>query len=281
MKRKTKLTAFKQTLPETSMARMEVVQGISVSSVISDDNVAITSNEVDMLPSRNLRSCQSDDSDKEKYPPKCKKLDLILAQDLGEEKLTTIPLEKRRKVSSVKIKLEEDNASPTLTLHSSSSPTFFTSPVSMMQPRTKKNKKRRIPYTLVEASKGNKCPTVGCDGIGHTTGMYAMHFAVSGCPLAHGKTAEECKARRDELNRLRVKSMPEEEEGEEDGAVGGWDSGDRPLCRSQRSVMGGTVVGGGSGSVPTMMSCYKKISSQVRLSFLLFRSSISAFSSSL
>lgn len=54
-------------------------------------------------------------------------------------------------------------------------------------------KRKRIPYTLVEANKGNKCPTEGCDGMGHITGLYAMHYAVSGCPLAHGKTPEECK----------------------------------------------------------------------------------------
>ena len=68
-------------------------------------------------------------------------------------------------------------------------------------------KRKRIPYTLVEASKGNRCPTSGCDGVGHITGLYAMHFAVSGCPLAHGKTPEECKARREELNRLRNKNF--------------------------------------------------------------------------
>ena len=69
-------------------------------------------------------------------------------------------------------------------------------------------KRKRIPYTLVEASKGNHCPTPGCDGVGHLTGMYAMHFAVSGCPKAHGKTPEECRARREELNRLRLKAIP-------------------------------------------------------------------------
>ena len=69
-------------------------------------------------------------------------------------------------------------------------------------------KRKRIPYTLVEASKGNHCPTPGCDGVGHLTGMYAMHFAISGCPKAHGKTPEECRARREELNRLRLKAIP-------------------------------------------------------------------------
>ena len=35
-----------------------------------------------------------------------------------------------------------------------------------------------------------------------------MHFAPSGCPLAHGKTPEECKSRRIALNHLRQKSLP-------------------------------------------------------------------------
>ncbi len=52
-------------------------------------------------------------------------------------------------------------------------------------PQTPK-KRKRIPYTLVEASKGNRCPTVGCDGKGHITGLYSMHYAVSGCPTARG-----------------------------------------------------------------------------------------------
>ncbi len=75
-----------------------------------------------------------------------------------------------------------------------------------------RQKRKRIPYTLVEASKGNRCPTPGCDGIGHVTGLYAMHFAVSGCPKAHGKTPKECRARREALNHLRVRNMPIEEE---------------------------------------------------------------------
>ena len=50
--------------------------------------------------------------------------------------------------------------------------------------------------------------STGCDGLGHITGLYAMHFAPSGCPLAHGKTPEECKSRRIALNHLRQKSLP-------------------------------------------------------------------------
>ena len=48
----------------------------------------------------------------------------------------------------------------------------------------RKKGRKRIPFTLVEASKGNKCPTPGCEGLGHVTGVYAMHYAVSGCPMA-------------------------------------------------------------------------------------------------
>ena len=87
-------------------------------------------------------------------------------------------------------------------------------------------KKESVFHTsLVEVSKGNHCPTPGCTGIGHVTGMYAMHYAVSGCPKAHGKTPEECKvrdswtpplitpilffqARREELNKLKILTTP-------------------------------------------------------------------------
>ena len=48
----------------------------------------------------------------------------------------------------------------------------------------RKKGRKRIPFTLVEASKGNRCPTPNCNGHGHVTGLYAMHYAVSGCPIA-------------------------------------------------------------------------------------------------
>ena len=51
-------------------------------------------------------------------------------------------------------------------------------------------KRKRIPYTLVEASKGKKCPTPGCNGLGHVTGLYSMHYAESGCPIAAQKKKE-------------------------------------------------------------------------------------------
>ena len=71
-------------------------------------------------------------------------------------------------------------------IHTHTQPTSSTTPVrkrsSLNAPRKKSRK--RIPFTLVEASKGNHCPTPGCDGQGHVTGLYAMHYAVSGCPIA-------------------------------------------------------------------------------------------------
>lgn len=135
------------------------------------------------------------------------------------------------------------------------SPSLGISPPTADRPR----KKKRIPFTLVEASKGNRCPTEGCEGLGHITGLYAMHFAVSGCPIARGKTAEECKARREELNRLLSKNMPTE--GEESGLEGGVAMGERSLRRMQRSTV--DDLAGGRGSVASL-SVGRKTHAQVK-----------------
>ena len=81
---------------------------------------------------------------------------------------------------------------------------------------SRKKSRKRIPFTLVEASKGNHCPTPGCDGHGHVTGLYAMHYAVSGCPIA---------ARNKMAGNAASKVRERVEEGEEEG--GGKDGGER------------------------------------------------------
>ncbi|TRY93950.1 hypothetical protein DNTS_022027 [Danionella cerebrum] len=40
-----------------------------------------------------------------------------------------------------------------------------------------------------------KCPTPGCNSLGHLTGKHERHFAISGCPLYHNLSADECKVK--------------------------------------------------------------------------------------
>ncbi|XP_043911014.1 histone acetyltransferase KAT7 isoform X2 [Protopterus annectens] len=40
-----------------------------------------------------------------------------------------------------------------------------------------------------------KCPTPGCNSLGHLTGKHERHFTISGCPLYHNLSADECKVR--------------------------------------------------------------------------------------
>ncbi|XP_067333130.1 histone acetyltransferase KAT7-like isoform X6 [Channa argus] len=40
-----------------------------------------------------------------------------------------------------------------------------------------------------------KCPTPGCNSLGHLTGRHERHFSISGCPLYHNLSADECKGR--------------------------------------------------------------------------------------
>ncbi|KAK7919792.1 hypothetical protein WMY93_011076 [Mugilogobius chulae] len=40
-----------------------------------------------------------------------------------------------------------------------------------------------------------KCPTPGCNSLGHLTGKHERHFAVSGCPLYHNLSADDCKVK--------------------------------------------------------------------------------------
>ena len=190
------------------------------------------------------------------------------------ETLEATPLVKRKRLvslsSALTPKLEPpQGSSPAGPSPSGPSPSSGPSPGLLPSPRSSelpfsaltpdRPRKKRIPYTLVEASKGNRCPTEGCDGHGHITGMYEMHFAVSGCPKAHGKTAEECKARREELNRLRSKTLSSQGEGEESGAVKGVFLGERSLRRTQRSTVEDIVHGRGHAA---SLSMTRKMQSQ-------------------
>ncbi|KAI4887688.1 hypothetical protein NFI96_005897 [Prochilodus magdalenae] len=40
-----------------------------------------------------------------------------------------------------------------------------------------------------------KCPTPGCNSLGHLTGKHERHFSISGCPLYHNLSADECKVK--------------------------------------------------------------------------------------
>ena len=137
------------------------------------------------------------------------------------------------KASASAVETHQRTASVSLTPELKPDVAALTSSLSSDRPR----KRKRIPYTLVEASKGNHCPTYGCDGVGHITGLYAMHFAVSGCPIAHGKTPEECKARREMLNRLRSKTLPPDVgDGGGGGGYGECSQSSKPLRKTPRSI---------------------------------------------
>ncbi|XP_078465372.1 histone acetyltransferase KAT7-like isoform X9 [Lampetra planeri] len=51
----------------------------------------------------------------------------------------------------------------------------------------------------------SKCPTPGCDSLGHLTGKHERHFSISGCPLYHNLSAEECKASPSKQQRFKEK----------------------------------------------------------------------------
>uniref|UniRef100_A0A8C6SWR3 Histone acetyltransferase n=1 Tax=Neogobius melanostomus TaxID=47308 RepID=A0A8C6SWR3_9GOBI len=50
-----------------------------------------------------------------------------------------------------------------------------------------------------------KCPTPGCNSLGHLTGRHERHFSISGCPLYHNLSSDECKAPSDRQLRYKEK----------------------------------------------------------------------------
>ncbi|KAM9426465.1 histone acetyltransferase KAT7 [Pholidichthys leucotaenia] len=58
-----------------------------------------------------------------------------------------------------------------------------------------------------------KCPTPGCNSLGHLTGRHERHFAVSGCPLYHNLSADECK-----VKAISREKQEEEIKGQEDSS---------------------------------------------------------------
>ncbi|KAI3365599.1 hypothetical protein L3Q82_010681 [Scortum barcoo] len=56
-----------------------------------------------------------------------------------------------------------------------------------------------------------KCPTPGCNSLGHLTGKHERHFAVSGCPLYHNLSADECKVKAISREKQEEEVKPQEE----------------------------------------------------------------------
>lgn len=56
--------------------------------------------------------------------------------------------------------------------------------------------KRATPLT--DYNENSRCPFPGCDSQGHMTGKHETHRTISGCPLYHNTTADECKKRFEE-----------------------------------------------------------------------------------
>ena len=95
---------------------------------------------------------------------------------------TAMSLEPKEE-STVSIATDKSTITPSIQLTPSEP-----CPPEEVESKPPSKKRKRIPFTLIEASKGIRCPTPGCSGVGHVTGKYTMHYAVSGCPMASKAT---------------------------------------------------------------------------------------------
>ncbi|XP_077591478.1 histone acetyltransferase KAT7-like isoform X2 [Stigmatopora nigra] len=57
-----------------------------------------------------------------------------------------------------------------------------------------------------------KCPTPGCNSLGHLTGRHERHFSISGCPLYHNLSADECKGKVSTREKQADERMPSHDE---------------------------------------------------------------------
>ncbi|KAH3707378.1 histone acetyltransferase KAT7-like [Dreissena polymorpha] len=67
-----------------------------------------------------------------------------------------------------------------------------------MSPWVEKRATPSLDYNETNA----KCPLPGCDSKGHLTGKHDSHRTLSACPLYHNTTAEACKERHDERQKI-------------------------------------------------------------------------------
>lgn len=79
-----------------------------------------------------------------------------------------------------------------------------------------------------------KCPTPGCNSLGHLTGKHERHFAISGCPLYHNLSADERKFYRgSRAQRDTVRAQHRDKQSEEQSLSHRQDDSNRNATRHQ------------------------------------------------